>query len=219
MSPKIVDAIYRNRENRRFCKEHGIRMSGPGLGRPPKPTQENEAELRALADQARQDELDRIPVEGKFGEGKRRYGLGRVMTKLACTSETGIMLTFLVMNLKKMAGRHFFAPVFRGEHERRWSIWERHGKTIGLSEYTWKATGWKSPYTSQAQKHACALPFSNFDFFRKPYLIEHIAHLQLGSCGYSIPNRNGFLTSAIDKKGLERQGNQLKQLGIIRKKP
>ncbi len=95
------DGIYRNRKNLRFCKEHGIRLSGPRLGRPPKPTPENEARLRELAGQAKQDELDRIPVEGKFGEGKRRYGLGRVMTKLAGTSETAIAMTFLVMNLQK----------------------------------------------------------------------------------------------------------------------
>jgi len=31
-----VDGIYRNRENRRYCKNHNIRMSGPHLGRPPK---------------------------------------------------------------------------------------------------------------------------------------------------------------------------------------
>ena len=30
-----VDRIYRSRENRAWCKERGIRMSGPPLGRPP----------------------------------------------------------------------------------------------------------------------------------------------------------------------------------------
>ena len=40
------DTIYRTRENRKFCKKHGIRMSGPPLGRPPKPTAENTQELR-----------------------------------------------------------------------------------------------------------------------------------------------------------------------------
>lgn len=36
--PKEVfaDKIYRNRENLQFCKENGIRFSGPPLGRPPK---------------------------------------------------------------------------------------------------------------------------------------------------------------------------------------
>jgi hypothetical protein len=30
-----VDRIYRTRENRAWCKERGIRISGPPLGRPP----------------------------------------------------------------------------------------------------------------------------------------------------------------------------------------
>jgi len=37
-SPASVhaDQIYRTRKNREFCKRHGIRLSGPPLGRPPK---------------------------------------------------------------------------------------------------------------------------------------------------------------------------------------
>lgn len=31
-----VDHIYRNRENRKYCKERGIRISGLTLGIPPK---------------------------------------------------------------------------------------------------------------------------------------------------------------------------------------
>ena len=31
-----VDKIYRTRENRSWCKDKGIRISGPPLGRPPK---------------------------------------------------------------------------------------------------------------------------------------------------------------------------------------
>lgn len=93
-----VDTIYRTQENRRFCKKHGIRLSGPPLGRP-----STDADL--LKEQQklqRQDELDRIAVEGKFGQGKRRFSLGRVMTKLAHTSEVSILITFLVMNLEKI---------------------------------------------------------------------------------------------------------------------
>ncbi len=96
-----ADKIYRTQGNRKFCKQHGIRMSGPKLGRPPKPTEENKAELKEASRQARQDELDRIPIEGKFGLGKRRYGLNRIMTKLSFTSKTSIAITFLVMNLEK----------------------------------------------------------------------------------------------------------------------
>jgi hypothetical protein len=96
-----ADKIYRNRENRRYCKKHKIRLSGPKLGRPAKVTEANARELKAAKKQARQDEIDRNAVEGKFGQGKRRYSLNRVMTKLAHTSETAIMLSFLVMNLKR----------------------------------------------------------------------------------------------------------------------
>ena len=35
----------------------------------------------------------------KFGQGKRRFGLNRVMAKLDNTSGTVIAITFLVMNL------------------------------------------------------------------------------------------------------------------------
>jgi len=96
-----ADKIYRNRDNRRYCKKHKIRLSGPKLGRPPKVTEANALALKASKQQARLDEIDRNAVEGKFGQGKRRYGLNRIMTKLAYTSETAITLSFLVMNLKR----------------------------------------------------------------------------------------------------------------------
>jgi hypothetical protein len=97
-----ADKIYRNRENRKYCREHGIRLSGPLLGRPRKVTPENREALKAARQQIRQDELDRIPVEGKFGQGKRRFGLGRIMAKLAGTGATVIALNILVMNLEKL---------------------------------------------------------------------------------------------------------------------
>lgn len=93
-----VDKIYRTQENRRLCKKHGIRLSGPPLGRPT-----NDADvLKEQQKLQRQDELDRNAVEGKFGQGKRRFSLGRIMTKLARTSEVSILITFIVMNLEKI---------------------------------------------------------------------------------------------------------------------
>ena len=53
----------------------------------------------------RRDESTRIAVEGKFGEAKRRYTLDRIGTKLEETSETSIMMVFLVMNLMVVARR------------------------------------------------------------------------------------------------------------------
>ena len=97
-----ADKIYRNRDNRRYCKKYGIRLSGPSLGRPKKVTAENAEQLKLEHQQHRQDEIDRIAVEGKFGQGKRRFSLARIMAKLAGTSEAVIMISFMVMNLEKI---------------------------------------------------------------------------------------------------------------------
>jgi hypothetical protein len=99
-----ADQIYRNRDNRRYCKKHGIRLSGPPLGRPPA----NPEKQRQVKLQTRQDELDRIAVEGKFGQGKRRFSLARIMCKLALTSETAITVAFLVMNLERWLKSRLF---------------------------------------------------------------------------------------------------------------
>lgn len=93
-----VDKIYRNRENRNYCKERGIQISGPPLGRPPK----DPKEYRRLLKGAKESEVVRIPIEGKFGNGKRKYGWSRISSKLKSTSETSIAITVLVMNLEKI---------------------------------------------------------------------------------------------------------------------
>ena len=88
-----VDKIYRTKANLAFCKERGIRISGPPLGRPPKNIS------RPTKKQAQDDERFRNAIEGKFGQAKRRFNLNLVMTKLSKTSETSIAITFLVINL------------------------------------------------------------------------------------------------------------------------
>jgi transposase, IS5 family len=92
-----ADQIYRTRENRKFCKEKGIRLSGPALG---KPSSQPEIQ-REIKKQVYQDEIARNAIEGKFGQGKRRFSLGRIMSKLARTSESAIFIIFLVMNLER----------------------------------------------------------------------------------------------------------------------
>ena len=101
-----ADQIYRTRANRAFCKEHGIRMSGPPLGRRPK---EVSVETKK---QTRADEAIRSQIEGKFGQGKRRFGLARVMAKISTTSAAQISLSFLVMNLEAALVRLFLALIF-----------------------------------------------------------------------------------------------------------
>jgi len=97
-----VDRIYRTQENRAWCKERGIRMSGVPLGRPPKIISKSRKK------QAQSDERIRNSIEGKFGEAKRRFSLGRVMAKLSNTSETTIAITFLVMNLSALLRQAFW---------------------------------------------------------------------------------------------------------------
>ncbi len=91
-----VDRIYRTRENRAWCKERGIRISGHPLGRPPKNISKEKKK------QAQLDEIIRNSIEGKFGQAKRRFSLNRVMAKLPLTSQTAIAITFLVMNLSTL---------------------------------------------------------------------------------------------------------------------
>ena len=88
----LADKIYRNRENLRFCKEHGIRLSGPRLGRPPK------EESQTDQAQAYEDSCRRNEVEGRNGISKRRYGLGLIMSTLPDTAMTEAALNVLVMN-------------------------------------------------------------------------------------------------------------------------
>ena len=88
-----VDQIYRTHSNRAWCKERGIRMSSPALGRRPAHVS------KSTKQQAKKDQRTRQAIEGKFGQAKRRFNLDRVMTKLDRTSQTTIAITFLVMNL------------------------------------------------------------------------------------------------------------------------
>lgn len=96
-----VDKIYRTRNNRKYCKEKGIRMSGPKLGRPSKNVRKEQKK------QAREDERIRNRIEGKFGEGKRRYGLDLIKTKSKETSENKIAMAILAMNLMTLVRRVF----------------------------------------------------------------------------------------------------------------
>jgi len=108
----LADKIYRNRDNLQFCKRRNIRLSGPPLGRPPK----DEDLLREMERQERKDIGERNAVEGKFGEAKRFYGLGRIMARLRETSEAVVAMQLLVMNLEKrlrILFVHFFWTIFR----------------------------------------------------------------------------------------------------------
>lgn len=78
----LADKIYRNRENLSYCKAHGIRLSGPALGRPKK------GETRDKAQDYR-DECERVEVERRFSPDEPfvltdmvTWGSERVMKEL-----------------------------------------------------------------------------------------------------------------------------------------
>lgn len=91
----LADKIYRNRDNLAYCRLHGIRLSGPSLGRPKK---------NVAADKKTEytDNADRIEVERSFSLAKRCYGLGMIKTKLDITTRSSIALSILTMNVARL---------------------------------------------------------------------------------------------------------------------
>ncbi len=91
----LADKIYRNRDNLRFCKEHGIRLSGPALGRPKKDDMRDKT-------QDYLDECERTEVERRFSLAKRKCGMGLISAKLEETSAHCVALSVLLLNLRKI---------------------------------------------------------------------------------------------------------------------
>ena len=103
-NPEVVisDTIYGNQSNRNYLKEEGIRYSGKPLGRPKKETAENQKEQKAERERRKKEYRERIPIEGKFGQGKNGYRLNYIRAKRQDTSESWIASIFFVMNLLNM---------------------------------------------------------------------------------------------------------------------
>ena len=108
----LADQMYRTRENRSYCTEHGIRLSGPRLGRP-------SATAKASKKQEYQDNTDRIEVERTFSLSKRCYGMSCITIKLEETQLTSIALSVFVTNLFRIQRRILYAllHLFRFWHD------------------------------------------------------------------------------------------------------
>ena len=101
----LADRIYRTRENRDFCKEHGITMCGRGPGRPARQDRESRrSEAR--------DETDRIEVERFFSREKRTCGAALLATRLAETTLASLALSVFVANLFGIPATGFFVLYF-----------------------------------------------------------------------------------------------------------
>ena len=91
----LADKIYRNRENLNYCKLHGIRLSGPALGRPKKDEQRDRRQTYL-------DQNERIEVERQFSLAKRKCNLGKVKTKREGTVGFTLAMSIVVLNLRKI---------------------------------------------------------------------------------------------------------------------
>ena len=91
----LADKIYRNRENLGYCKLHGIRLSGPALGRPKKDEQRDRRQTYL-------DQNERIEVERQFSLAKRKCNLGKVKTKLEETVGFTLAMSIVMLNLRKI---------------------------------------------------------------------------------------------------------------------
>lgn len=88
----LVDRIYLTRANRKWLKEKGIRHIGKPFGRP--------KALSAYEKRKRRRERNcRNHVEGKIGQGKNGYELGRIRARRSDTSQSWVAAIVLVMNL------------------------------------------------------------------------------------------------------------------------
>ena len=94
----LADKIYRNRENLGYCKLHGIRLSGPALGRPKKDEQHDRRQTYL-------DQNERIEVERQFSLAKRKCNLGKVKTKLEETVGFALAMSIVVLNSVDESGR------------------------------------------------------------------------------------------------------------------
>ena len=108
----LADKIYQTRANRAFCKEKGIRLTGPALGRPK--TGETDRKQKR---QMYKDACDRNAVEGRNGNAKRRFGLDLIAAKLDETAKTEAALILLAMNAAHKLARwllRFFQKMLFG---------------------------------------------------------------------------------------------------------
>ena len=93
-----ADKIYGTRENRTFMRSKDIRFTGVPLGRPKELTEE----IKRILKEQKQLSRQRSRIEGKLGEGKRKYDLDLVKAKRRDTSESWIKVTLFVMNITQL---------------------------------------------------------------------------------------------------------------------
>lgn len=102
-----ADKIYHTRKNAKYLKSLCIDFyGGKQLGRPPKNKTVQKKKHH------KQESVKRNRIEGAFGLGKRRYGLGLVKAKTRQTSESWIAMVIFVMNVAAVYRDRIFSYFF-----------------------------------------------------------------------------------------------------------
>ena len=106
----LVYKIYSTHDNRKYCRERGIRMPGPKLGRP-----YSRSLTREQRDVECRNNTDRIVVERSFCHSKRFFSLGLILTKTEVTSFSAIGLSIRTINFFKILARagHYIFVFFK----------------------------------------------------------------------------------------------------------
>lgn len=107
--PEVVigDQIFISRKNKQALEKLGIRLSGKSLGRK---NQEKQAEeIKRIKEEQKQ----RVRIEGKFGQGKNGYELNKIRMRKPSTSESMVYMIFFVMNLVRYAKEVLFWPLLK----------------------------------------------------------------------------------------------------------
>jgi hypothetical protein len=97
----FADGKYLTKANKDWCEEKHIQLCGRRRGKPKRNLSAEERKQLIL------DTRKRIPIEGKIGQAKRKYGLDYVMAKLQNTSESWIGAVIFVLNLVRWE-QYFF---------------------------------------------------------------------------------------------------------------
>ena len=78
------------------------------MGRKPK-----EDLSRYQKDKLKKERGERNYIEGKFGQGKSKYKLNKILARLDQTSESWIAAIFFVMNILKLSKEYFWLVLNR----------------------------------------------------------------------------------------------------------
>ena len=126
--PEIIlaDKIYRTRKNQKYCRDHGIKMQGL---RHSKDSEKQKEEYKEIG--------ERNIVEGKFGNGKRKLGLSRIMAKLEETTENMISMDMFILNMETYLRRKFSCAQ-KQKHQIFAQIMYIISNLIGIDTDTWE---------------------------------------------------------------------------------